>query len=145
MAIDIREHGDIDDLVIEDEDFVDFNLDSFTQFRRILDRRIEESIDNGLFVLDACGIPFMDRCRCTIGPISEPPDIEVHAGVGGKPPVVISGAEWIDKAIQEDVWSETRTYVNVDKYPHPCDCGAPAYRGLSIQCSNPGCFHFGGE
>lgn len=32
-----------------------------------------------------------------------------------------------------------------DQYPHTCDCGSPAYRGLSIECTNKNCLHFGGE
>lgn len=30
---------------------------------------------------------------------------------------------------------------NTKDYPHVCDCGSPAWRGLNIECSNPSCLH----
>lgn len=30
---------------------------------------------------------------------------------------------------------------DTDQYPHTCDCGSPAWRGLNIECSNPSCVH----
>jgi hypothetical protein len=36
-------------------------------------------------------------------------------------------------------------YSEPEKYPHKCDCGAPSWNGLKVECSNPECMHFDGR
>jgi len=50
-----------------------------------------------------------------------------------------------EDAVSPDLKEITMTaqgHIDTEKYPHKCDCGAPAWRGLDIQCSDPACLHY---
>jgi hypothetical protein len=85
--------------------------------------------------------PFNNHCHggtveLTLEDAKENPDFFVHEFDPG---------DMLALATVPDGASFAKSHIDTQKYPHKCDCGAPSWNGLKVECSNPECMHFDGR